>query len=174
MFIAMVHNEPMELQKWLENLPGSPTVSQAADHADVSKATFLRHAKKGATTAEYAISIARAYKVNEVQALVDLGFITADAVAAVGVENALRIATNRQLLNEINRRSDPEATRLFGKGPEIINPHLTAVHTPPAPPHVAAPKYDGTVREWQDIPHAADNSTDEQKAREERGEDLVD
>lgn len=111
----MVHNEPMELQDWLNILPGSPTVSQAADHAEVSKATFLRHAKKGETTAEYVVAISRSYNVNEVDSLVALGFISADAVAEMGIARALHNATNEQLLDEIMRRSDPQARYLFGE-----------------------------------------------------------
>lgn len=110
----------MELQEWITALPGSPTVSQAADHAGVSKATFLRHAKKGETTAEYAVAISRAYDVNEVETLVSLGFITAEAVDDYGVVQALERATNRQILDEIMRRSDPEARQLFGADEDTI------------------------------------------------------
>lgn len=112
----MVHNEPMELQEWLTTLPGSPTVSQAADHSGISKATLLRHAKTGKTTAEFIISISRAYGVNEVESLLNLGFVTSSAIDEYGVEAALAGATNQQLLEEIMRRSDPEARYLFGNG----------------------------------------------------------
>lgn len=127
----MVHNEPMKLQKWLSTLPGSPTVSQAADHSDISKATLLRHAKTGKTTAEFVVTISRAYKVNEVESLVKLGFITAEAVDGYGIKAALASATNEELLDEIMRRSDPQARYLFGnEGDEDtigLAPHLTPV-----------------------------------------------
>lgn len=127
----MVHNEPMELQEWLNTLPGAPTVSQAADHSDISKATLLRHAKVGKTTAEFIISISRAYGVNEIESLLNLGFITPSAIEEYGVEAALEGATNRQLLDEIMRRSDPQARYLFGnEGDEDtvgLAPHLTPV-----------------------------------------------
>ncbi|MCK2200522.1 hypothetical protein [Corynebacterium callunae] len=103
----------MNIKEWLTTLPGSPSVSQAADHAEVSKATFLRHEKKGETTAEYAIKIARAYNINEVQALLDLGFIEEAAVLEIAVDNALGFAKNSQLWVEISKRADPEARRLF-------------------------------------------------------------
>ena len=127
----MVHNEPMTLQEWLNTLPDSPTVSQAADHSGISKATLLRHAKTGKTTAEFIISISRAYGVNEIESLLHLGFITASAIDEYGVEAALEDATNQQLLDEIMRRSDPEARYLFGnEGDEEtigLAPHLTPV-----------------------------------------------
>lgn len=113
----------MDIQEWLKSLPGSPTVSQAADYSGVSKATLLRHAKKGQTTAEYAIEIARAYQRNEVQALIDLGIINHDAVESFGIERALEKATNQQILDEILRRSDPEARELFTNDnhPDVID-----------------------------------------------------
>lgn len=127
----MVHNEPMTLKEWLDTLPGSPTVSQAADHSQVSKATLLRHAKSGKTTAEYAVAISRAYKVNEIESLIDLGFVNTEAVDKYGVEAALAAATNEQLLGEIMRRSDPQARYLFGNdgGDDAIGlaPHLAPV-----------------------------------------------
>ncbi len=171
----MVHNEPMELQDWLNNLPGSPTVSQAADHAEVSKATFLRHAKKGETTAEYVVTISRSYNVNEVDSLVELGFISADAVAEIGIARALHKATNEQLLDEILRRSDPEARYLFGEDDDTIGLADGADVFELSTGHVGAGSYDGTVREWDSsVPHAADSSPDEQAEREKRGEDPID
>ena len=172
----MVHNEPMELQEWLSTLPSSPTVSQAADHSGISKATLLRHAKTGKTTAEFAVTISRAYKVNEVESLVRLGFITAEAVDGYGIEAALASATNEELLEEILRRSDPQARYLFGNegdGETIgLAPHLTPVSDAHASLH---DDDDGLVQEWDDtIPHAADSSPNEQAERERRGEDLID
>ena len=131
-FSPKVHNEPMQLRKWIASLPGSPTVSQAADYAGVSKATLLRHDKKDETTAEYAVAIARAYGVNEVQALIDLDMLDSKAVQEIGIEHALRNATNEQLLDEIMRRSDPEANYLFGGGddPKVIDLQTDALATP--------------------------------------------
>lgn len=109
----------MNIEEWLNTLPGSPTVSQAADHTPgVSKATFLRHADKGKTTAEYVIAIARAHNVNEIQALADMGFIEEAAVVEMAIDKALGMATNSKLLEEINKRVDPEARRLF-RGDEM-------------------------------------------------------
>lgn len=172
----MVHNEPMEFQEWLTTLPGSPTASQAADHSGISKATLLRHAKAGKTTAEFTISIARAYEVNEVESLLDLGFITSSAIDEYSVEAALERATNEQLLDEILRRSDPQARYLFGnEGDEEtigLAPHLTPVSGSSASLH---DDDDGLVQEWDEtIPHAADSSPDEQEEREKRGEDPID
>lgn len=103
----------MNFNEWLKGLPGSPTVSQAADRAQLSRATLLRHEKAGRTTAESVIAIARAYGVNEVTALIDCGFVDAAAVEALGVEIALGVAKNSQILAEIEKRSDPDARRIY-------------------------------------------------------------
>ncbi|PQM75357.1 hypothetical protein [Corynebacterium sp. J010B-136] len=87
-------------------------MSQAADFAGVSKATFLRHEKTGKTTAEFVVKIARAYNVNEVQSLINLGFVDEAAVMEVAIEKALGMAKNSQILAEMNKRHDPEARRL--------------------------------------------------------------
>ena len=176
-FLDMVHNEPMELQEWLRTLPGAPTVSQAADHSHISKATLLRHAKTGKTTAEFAVTISRAYKVNEIDSLIALGFVTSEAVNGYGVKAALSSATNEQLLDEIMRRSDPQARYLFGnEGDEDtigLAPHLTPVSDPSGSLH---DDDDGVVREFDYEPseYAADSSINEQEEREKRGEDLID
>ena len=173
----MVHNEPMEFQEWLTTLPGSPTASQAADHSGISKATLLRHAKAGKTTAEFTISIARAYEVNEVESLLDLGFITSSAIDEYSVEAALERAINEQLLDEILRRSDPQARYLFGNDSDDdaigLAPHLTPVSDVSASLH---DDDDGVVREFDYSPdeYAADSSINEQEEREKRGEDLID
>ena len=163
----------MNINEWLNSLPGSPTVSQAADHAGVSKATFLRHEKNGKTTAEYVTKIARAYDVNEIQSLINLGFVQEAAVMEVAIEKALGLAKNSQLLAEMNKRHDPEARRLYraeGK-PGVID---LDDHRSPDPLSGADDMNDGTVRPFDYSEYAADSSEDETEARLERGEDLID
>lgn len=148
----------MNIKEWLNTLPGTPTVSQAADHAGVSKATFLRHDKNGKTTAEYAVKIARAYNVNEIQALIDMGFVDEAAVLEVAVEQALGIAKNSQILAEMNKRQDPEARRLYraeGK-PGVID---LDDHRSPDPMSGARDSMPSTA--------VADDSPDEDALRED-------
>lgn len=163
----------MNIKEWLNTLPGSPTVSQAADHAGVSKATFLRHDKNGKTTAEYVIKISRAYNVNEIQALITLGFVDEAAVMEIAVEKALGLAKNSQILAEMNTRHDPEARRLYraeGK-PGVID---LDDHRSPDPVSDASDIHDGTVKPFDYGEYAADSSDDETEARMERDEDLID
>ncbi len=119
---VIVHNEHMTFNDWLNHLPGSPTPSQAADAAKLSRATVLRHHEKNATTAEYVIKIARAYNINEIQALIDLGYVNEASVLELAIENALGMAKNSQMLAELDRRVDPDARRVFrGEGAEIVD-----------------------------------------------------
>jgi hypothetical protein len=163
----------MNIKERLDSLPSAPTVSQAADFAGVSKATFLRHEKTGKTTAESVVKIARAYNVNEVQSLINLGFVDEAAIMEVAIEKALGMAKNSQILAEMNKRHDPEARHLYraeGK-PGVID---LDDHRSPDPLSDASDMNDGTVAEFDHGEYAADSSDDEQALREERGEDLID
>lgn len=66
----------MHFNDWLKSLPGAPTPTTAAKTANLVDATVIRHARKGETTADNAIMIARAYGVSPIDALIDLGFLT--------------------------------------------------------------------------------------------------
>ncbi|MCT1411690.1 helix-turn-helix domain-containing protein [Corynebacterium sanguinis] len=118
----------MQLLEWLHSLPESPTPSQAADHAGVSKATFLRHVKRDETTAEYAITIARAYNVNPIDALIDLGMLDEQELKRAAARYSGQRMTNQELLDEIMRRSDPEAVYLFGGDADVIDISDTPLH----------------------------------------------
>ena len=82
---------------------------------------------------------------------------------------ALSKATNQQLLDEIMKRSDPQARYLFGGDEDTIglSPQLSVVSD-------ADDMNDGTVRPFDYSEYAADSSEDETEARLERGEDLID
>lgn len=71
---------------------------------------------------EVVTAIARAHGVKPADALVETGHLQPDDIDGIGVEEALRRATNRQIFNEIETRSDMEATGMFGKSVGIINP----------------------------------------------------
>jgi len=59
------------------------------------------------------IALCRAYDHPAVEGLVETGYLYPHEVETPGVNLVLPKATNRQLLEEINRRSDPEARHLF-------------------------------------------------------------
>lgn len=112
----------MDFKRWIESLPGSPLVTQAAERAGIDRSTISRQLKRGVVSAENVIALARAYGHNEVDALVETGYVDAEAASRAGVPQALGYATNAQIYGEIMRRVDPDAVRLFrgGGDPDAI------------------------------------------------------
>ncbi|STC76317.1 DNA-binding protein [Corynebacterium minutissimum] len=149
------------------------TASQKTEYAQT---TISRQLSRGHLSPEMIIALCRAYDRSPVAGLIETGYINDYELHGPDVEIALRKATNEQLLDEIMRRSDPEARYLFGNDVDDdaigLAPHLTPVSDAHAS---LQDEDDGTVMEWDDsIPHAADSSPDEQAEREKRGEDLID
>lgn len=167
----------MTHEAWLAELIGTDSMRTASQKTEYAQTTISRQLSRGHLSPEMIISLCRAYDRSPVTGLIETGYINDFELQGPDVEVALREATNEQLLNEIMRRSDPEARYLFGNdGDEEtigLAPHLTPVSDAHASLH--DDEDDGTVMEWDDsIPHAADSSPDEQAEREKRGEDLID
>lgn len=167
----------MNFETWLTELIGEDTRRTASSKAGMAESTLSRQLSRGHLSPEMVIALCRAYDRSPVAGLIQTEYINDYELHGPDVEIALREATNQQLLNEIMRRSDPEARYLFGNDGDDdaigLAPHLTPVSDPHASLH--DDEDDGTVMEWDDsIPHAADSSPDEQAERERRGEDLID
>ena len=166
----------MNFETWLDNLIGDDTRATASKKADYAQSTISRQLSRGYLRPETVIALCRAYDRSPVSGLIETEYINDYELHGPDVEVALHEATNEQLLDEIMRRSDPQARYLFGnEGDEEtigLAPHLTPVSGPSASLH---DDDDGLVQEWDDsVPHAADSSPDEQAEREKRGEDLID
>ena len=96
-----------DFETWLSTLPGAPTPSMAAKKANLNHSSLLNHARRGATTAENAIAIARAYRVAPADALVEMGFLEANEVNAsdkLAVREALERADWSEIFEEITQR----------------------------------------------------------------------
>lgn len=166
----------MNIEAWFKDLTNSSSLREAAEASGVSKSTLSRNLDANTMTPETIIALCRAYDRSPVAGLIETGHINDYELHGPDVEVALREATNEQLLDEIMRRSDPQARHLFSnegdEGTIGLAPHLTPVSEPSASLH---DDDDGLVQEWDDsVPHAADSSPDEQAEREKRGEDLID
>ena len=156
------------------------TMRDAAKQAGFNQSAFTRWKNGAKADPDFVVKFARAFHLNVLEALVEAEFITENEANLTEVTvggPALADATNEQLLDEILRRSDPQARYLFGnEGDEDtigLTPHLTPVSEPPASLH---DDDDGIVREFDYEPgeYAADSSPNEQEEREKRGEDLID
>ena len=152
----------------------------AAKQAGFNQSAFTRWKNGAKADPDFVVKFARAFHLNVLEALVEAEFITENEANLKEVTvggPALADATNEQLLDEIMRRSDPQARYLFGnEGDEEtigLAPHLTPVSDSSAS---LPDDDDGIVREFDYFPdeYAADSSPNEQEEREKRGEDLID
>lgn len=114
----------MDFKKWIETLPGEPLVTQAAERAGIDRSTISRQLKRGMVSAENVIALARAHGHNEIDALIETGYVASEALAGAGIPQALAQATNQQILDEISQRMDPEAVRLFQGDGDVITPRF--------------------------------------------------
>lgn len=163
----------MNFESWLDELIGDDTRATASKKADYAQSTISRQLSRGYLRPETVIALCRAYDRSPVSGLIETGYINDYELHGPDVEVALREATNEQLLDEIMRRSDPEARYLFGNegDDDVIG---LAEHLVPISASLPD-EDDGTVREFDwTQPHAADSSPDETEERLNRGEDPVD
>ncbi|MCK7676205.1 hypothetical protein [Corynebacterium pygosceleis] len=113
----------MDHNTWITDLIGGDSFRTAAINAGLNPSTLTRQLQRGRITPETVIDLARAYGVLAADALIQTGYLQAQDVDGAGVPEALEWATNQQLLDEVMRRSDREARRLFrGEGTALITP----------------------------------------------------
>ena len=159
----------MNFESWLTDLIGNDTRRVASSKAGMAESTLSRQLSRGSLSPEMVIALCRAYDRSPVQGLIETEYINDYEVQGPDVAIALEKATNQQLLDEIMKRSDPQARYLFGGDEETIglSPQLSVVSD-------ADDMNDGTVRPFDYSEYAADSSEEETEARLERGEDLID
>lgn len=159
----------MNFESWLTDLIGNDTRRVASSKAGMAESTLSRQLSRGSLSPEMVIALCRAYDRSPVQGLIETEYINDYEVQGPDVAIALEKATNQQLLDEIMKRSDPQARYLFGGDEDTIglSPQLSVVSD-------ADDMNDGTVRLFDYSEYAADSSEDETEARLERGEDLID
>lgn len=159
----------MNFESWLTDLIGNDTRRVASSKAGMAESTLSRQLSRGSLSPEMVIALCRAYDRSPVQGLIETEYINDYEVQGPDVAIALSKATNQQLLDEIMKRSDPQARYLFGGDEDTIglSPQLSVVSD-------ADDMNDGTVRPFDYSEYAADSSEDETEARLERGEDLID
>lgn len=160
MCITMRHEE------WLEQTIGNDSQRSVAAKVGVPQSTISRQVARGRLDPELVIAIARAYSTSPADALVETGYLEGEDLEVAGVPQALGYATNQQLYEEIMRRVDPDAVRLF-RPRNVITPDF-APRTPtvrpgrwemsPPPDTVAANTSD--EKGIPDIPSEAEESQD--------------
>lgn len=103
----------------------------ASKKSGYAQTTLQRQIDKGVLSPEMVIALCRAYDRSPVTGLIETGYINDYEIHGPDIEVALKEATNEQLLDEIMRRSDPQARYLFGNEADDdaigLAPHLTPV-----------------------------------------------
>lgn len=141
----------MDFKAWLTALPGYTGQSDAADAAGVDRSTLSRQLGRNHLTMEVVVAIARAHGVKGADALLQTDYFEAGDVSLIGVERALELATNQQLLDEINTRVDPDSREKFrGEGQDgvidltpDVDPWLYAADSSPDEPEEGDDDYGG-------------------------------
>lgn len=137
----------MNVEAWFKDLTDNSSLREAAEKSGVSKSTLSRNLDANTMTPETVIALCRAYDRSPVSGLIETGYINDYELHGPDVEVALHEATNEQLLDEIMRRSDPQARYLFGNEDDEdtvgLAPHLTPVSEPSDSMPLSAVAYNG-------------------------------
>lgn len=148
---------------YLQKLMGNQSQLEAAKFIGISKSNITRW-KDGARAApDFVVKIARAYDANVLEALVEAEFITEEEASLNEVKVGgvlLEESSNPQLIQELVKRLESNQSNKLRAVPDAVSD--------------ATDIDDGTVRPFDYGEVAADSSEDEQQAREDRGEDLID
>ncbi|MDV2477415.1 transcriptional regulator [Rhodococcus zopfii] len=122
----------MDHRQWLEKLINGDSYRTAARKIGIDQSTITKQLSRGGIRPENVIAFARAYGRKAADELVATGYLKRSDVEGLGVEEALKRATNLQLLTEIDRRMSGGTGEVFKVTPSNISgnrddPHLRAV-----------------------------------------------
>ena len=104
----------MDFNEWFFELIGDDSQRTASAKSGMAESTLSRQLSRGSLRPEMVIALCRGYNRSPVTGLIQTGYLNEWETDGVGIPFALRKASNQQLLDEIIRRSDPEALYLFG------------------------------------------------------------
>lgn len=111
----MTHSE------WFDSLTDGDSTRTVATKVDFAHTTVSRQVAADNISPEMVIALCRAYGRSPVTGLVETGYIAPYETEGVSIPFALEQATNQQILDEIMRRSDPEARYLFRGDEDTID-----------------------------------------------------
>lgn len=103
----------MNINEWFRTITNGESQRTVAQKINVQQSKLSRQLNAGHLDPELIRDITRAYGTKAGDALLATGFLSPDDLELIGVEEALRHATNSQILAELDRRLDPEARRLY-------------------------------------------------------------
>lgn len=162
----------MDIKHWLsETSHRRITDQEVADILKITRKTANKRLNDGLPTDDL-LALCKEFGINRTLALVELGHVPyQDVLDFLDSDGALvSTADEGELAIELARRLNP-ATRAN----EIDELASRRAGAPVSGPSASLDDDDGIVRDFDwDEPHAADSSPDEDKLREERGEDPID
>lgn len=157
----------MDAKQWFTEITKRRVTDQeVAEILGVTRKTANKRLNEG-LSADDLIALCSKWGINKTLALVDFKHISyQDVLDYLDSDGALvATAEDGELALELARRLNPAT-----KASEIDELEQRRSNKP-----ASALPDDDIVWDWDDtIPHAADSSPDEDKLREERGEDLID
>ena len=153
----MTHNAAA----WLSEIVGSDSTNEIARRSGLTVSTVHRQRASGSFSPETMAAIARAYGANVLDALIAHGVLSATDVESGFALDALRDATDEQLVNEIARRLEGVAD---GEG---------GIFDAPKPPVPLRPVNVGSDAEDETQTRYDDEAAARPRARD-RGEDNYD
>lgn len=158
----------MNFKQWIEDLIEGDSLRTASEKIGLAQSTITRQLSRNTLTAPAVIALCRAYGRKPVDGLVETGYLQPWEIEGVGIDQAIDQATNKQLLDGIMRRSDPEAQYLFGLDDDVINPemdeHNNVVELRPDTPDDTTPEQgesDEPAPDVRPLEYVADSSETE-------------
>ena len=94
----------MDMKEWIASLPGSPRPTPAAKAAGIDPSTISCQLKRGRLSAENVIILCRCFGKSPLDGLAETGYILHTDIEGVSIDEALEIATNKQIRDEVIRR----------------------------------------------------------------------
>lgn len=102
--------------KWIDEVRGNDSLRAAARRAGVTAAKLIRQVNDNALAFETVRDVSRAYGRPVLQDLITLGHLAPEDAGVTGIERALRLAKDDDLVIELARRLDaPVVSALFEK-----------------------------------------------------------
>lgn len=122
------------MRPWLDSLSGDAPITEVADRVHMDQSTLNRQMKKGVPP-DTIVKIARAYRVDPVVALVELGLITADEAGGVNTAQLRTQITREVAQQRLDAMTDDqlmtEVKRLLGEiDRRLAERHGEAVESP--------------------------------------------
>lgn len=118
----------MEHRQWLEKLLNGDSIRTAARKIGIDQSTITKQLSRGGIRPENVIALARAYGHKAADELVATGYLKRADIEGLGVEEALRRATNGQLLAEIDRRMNAGKGAVFTETPSNVSSNRDDLH----------------------------------------------